>query len=258
MKKWLFILPILLLCEISFAQAAEEWRNDELCGTKLPDLKETEINGCDYAYCGEILPNQTLCSCSHQDEKLDNPFITELTLKRKNMPDMKWREDNIATTYISEHSIQTQYADLDGNKTKEIIVATLGGLSNGMGVSSWAVRVIDGDKISKAVYLKDYGTVSFLTRKKNDSGCKLLASQWLGGSEPYRGWGLYLTGKWYDYSADHFSETYERPTIYRRYLYSFEKERNQASKNETPLLWYKSPKTKEISGPDPWRSSNEN
>ena len=50
-----------------------------------------------------------------------------------------------------------------------------------------------------------------------------------------RGWGLYAQGTWFQLKDQQWLETKSFPKLSRRYLFRFEKEREQAKQ---PLLWF--------------------
>jgi hypothetical protein len=126
------------------------------------------------------------------------------------------------------------------------------GMSNGMGVQYWAVRAIIEGELSNALFAEDYGIVGYPTRSKSQKVCMLLVTRWLEGWEPTRGDGLYLAGRWFTYNTySHEMVPADRPVIYRRYLYGFERLRlGQLEKDQpTPLLWYKDKRQRSLLDP---------
>jgi hypothetical protein len=137
---------------------------------------------------------------------------------------------------------RTESADLTGSGREDIVVATMNGVSNGMGVEYWEVRAIVEGKLSNPVNVEDYGVMGYLTKAKSDKRCMLLVTSWNNGWEPKRGYGLYLSGQWFAYSnsTGEFYRVLDRPAVHRRYLYGFERLRlsELAKEDRVPLLWF--------------------
>jgi len=143
-------------------------------------------------------------------------------------------------------------ADFLGLGTSQLLLAVLNTQSNGMGVEYWSVWVITPDIVSAPLPLNDFGVMSFLTSAPGGK-CKVFAATWRPGWEPKRGHGLYIVGQWHEMSLFDISVDWDRPALYRRYLFDLERQRNRAL-GDTPrqsIPWHTSEAVKPIIGPYP-------
>jgi len=246
----LFVLSLSLCVGITLGLAGESlaWRKDKVCGHKLKTENE-EIAGCFRAYCAKTSPSSRICACMLADESDEAKILIEhdgKVIRRWNV-----------TLYppAGPAAFRVDMADLTGNGKEDLLVATMASESQGIGIQHWEVRAVVDNTVSNAVPVDDYGIVGFATHDKKNKRCSLLAAQWLSGWEPERGSGLYLFGRWFDFSSTS-AELYPavtRPAIYRRYLYSFEQMRLSAMERaeSAPLLWFTGADTKQMIGPYP-------
>jgi hypothetical protein len=94
---------------------------------------------------------------------------------------------------------QVVEADLDGDGKAERVLAVLNGVSNGLGVAHWTLRVLEpGRPTPLSFYLAEYGEGTFL-RREQGPGCDVLATAWRDLEDPLRGSGLYFIGHRYAY-----------------------------------------------------------
>jgi hypothetical protein len=144
-------------------------------------------------------------------------------------------------------------ADLNGDGQEEFLFAVMESMGQGMGVQSWKLRAIDGDKISNEVSVADYGVMSFLTCSPDRKGALLLGSRWTPGWEPRRGEGLYIAGQWYELGCGGFHAASDRPGVYHRYVHSLAEERGQAFGKDrpSPVEWYSKKNAHMLVGPYP-------
>jgi hypothetical protein len=132
-------------------------------------------------------------------------------------------------------------------------------VSNGMAVQSWTTCVLDGSDPSRpraCVATDDVPFLSLPTRAsrtaKDARACQLLAARWRWGSEPRRGDGLYLVGRWLDLRDGVLVPDARRPVIARRYLYRFAAERGDAVENarSAPIAWWQDATVRVLRCPD--------
>lgn len=117
-------------------------------------------------------------------------------------------------------------ADLDGEGGRELLVGVMASESNGISIQRWRLFALSADgRPLGELDAHDYGTLSGLFRVPGQPGCRLLASIWEYGSEPARGTGSYVRGRWMRLSAEGWSSMPGMPDMRRRYLFSFERER---------------------------------
>jgi len=244
-------ISILVFVGIStpiFASEPDNWRNDKVCGRKLSIPIKSDIKGCQEAYCVHLSTSSRICSCLKSTEFNKGTILIE----KSGTVIREWDTPLLAPLMsLNEYGFRVDAADLKGDGKEELIVAALDAVSNGMAVEYWTVWAVNGTAVSKPVSIMDYGRMGFLTQNKAEPGCKLLVTRWMEGYEPKRKDGLYLVGQWFD--IGNFEDggslmSADRPVIYRRYLYSFESQREEAKK---PLLWFHNLATKRVIGPYP-------
>ncbi len=231
------------------AWASEQWREDTLCGITFSKPEETIFSGFEKAYCVKTTTGARVCSCSKSPDSRDAQIIIE----KNGAITQQWNTEFAPPTSLADFRVES--ADLTGSGQRDIVVATMNGMSNGMGVQYWELRAVVDGVMSKPMIVEDYGIMGFLTRSKSQNKCALLSTRWLWGKEPARGSGLYLTGMWFTYSKNDraWTPAIDRPAVYRRYLNNFEKLRIEQlnSEHPIPLLWFSDKETKEIEGPYP-------
>ncbi len=106
---------------------------------------------------------------------------------------VRWNGD----TYLEVGRFEVVEADLDGDGAKEVMVAALVGVSNGMAAASWQLAILDGvTRAPRVVKLDEYGEGSFVQAAK---GCDLLRTEWRWLFDQKRGSGLYFTGRRFRY-----------------------------------------------------------
>jgi hypothetical protein len=131
--------------------------------------------------------------------------------------------------------------DLDGDGLPELTVVLLRSVSNGMGVESFQVAIIDGQQSTTQPLLFDveeFGGQGNFLWSPVDRRCRLLVTYWQNGSDRRRGDGLYFTGHWYLYRHGILDMDLQRPEVARRYLNSFAVERSRSGdEGMYPYTW---------------------
>jgi hypothetical protein len=141
-------------------------------------------------------------------------------------------------------------ADLDGDGQREVVIAALDGVSNGMGVPYWTVYVLTpsaGSWHVDSIEVHEYSTPGSWVISPHSDRCTLLVTRWANGEEPGRGGGLYLYASWWDVRSGRLSRREAHPMVRRRYLLSFQNERWRDSPLH-PLSWLQHPAAR-IVGP---------
>jgi hypothetical protein len=224
------------------------WRKEKSCGTRLKTEK-IGINGCVSAYCAQITTEYRVCACILKEDSDD----TKIYIERKGKIIREWKGSMYPPAGGAAFRIDK--ANISGAGKDDLLVATMASESQGIGIQYWEVRAVVDDRVTNAVPVDDYGILGFATRSSLKTPCHLLATQWLWGWEPKKGDGLYLYGRWFDFSptSTELYSALDRPAIYRRYLYSFERMRLSALEKEEPmpLLWFTDTATAPLIGPYP-------
>ena len=226
------VLALALVSTTLCAQAhAMPWKDDGLCGSTLPKFESAEVQACQTeAYCSSIDPQTRVCACSDQSEKV------QLTVEYRGKLVKTWATD-VTPVSFGPDALRIDEFGLNQKGEKQALFAVMQGQSNGMAIQSWSIWSIANGQVSDPVPAEDYGLISFATRPKGSQRCQLLVSNWRPGP---RG-GLFAVGRWHDVHEGQFAPGKERPAMTRRYLYRFEKQRDEHRRTELPLRWYAHP-----------------
>ena len=134
-------------------------------------------------------------------------------------------------------------ADLDGDGSPEIVVATFDAASNGMGVAYWTVYVLSPGRMGwkvDSLGVQDYSSIGSWVALPKEKRCNLLQTAWVEAFEPRRGEGLYFQARWKAFEIGRFIDRVDRPTLRRRFLFRFEHERGDTTITNAPWRWLRS------------------
>jgi hypothetical protein len=154
---------------------------------------------------------------------------------------------------LQPDSFEVIEADLDADGAREILIAVYHAHSTGLSVAYWTVYVLTPGSNSwqvDSLSVQEYSTVGSWAALPGETRCNLLHTSWVNGFEPSRGVGLYLEATWYALQYGQFVRRADRPVVRRRYLYSFERERNSNATPDAPLGWLRDHRAK------PWTSQH--
>jgi len=170
---------------------------------------------------------------SYQSEKEDDGSYFKMSYWRENQRVLEWRSDGFLMSPADTFAVEL--VNVDGDNATELVVSVMTGEGMGMGVQSSDIFVIDRQKnsISAPISVEDYGRVSGFYGRSGQA-CRLLSTSW-ESIEDKKGYGLYAQGTWYQLKGQQWQETKAFPSVSRRYLFRFEKEREAAKQ---PLLWF--------------------
>jgi hypothetical protein len=251
-------------------RAESGWMSEVLCTrTKprpllvpAPRSRVQSAPGCTTAACVTTADGIRVCSCVSES---NDEAWGQLTLEfRGRHVEFGKREELIpvwADLFAKEFLVFR--GDLDEDGRRETIVVAPISVSNGMAVEGWLVLIANGkDPAAPAVELpvEDWGLTMFRARP-NGRACRLLRAEWRNGADPKRGAGLYLVGQWYLYRDGKLVPDRDHPLVARRYLYSFERERDEILGPgfrdctwpycSPRRLWFRDPRTFVVKCPDP-------
>lgn len=148
------------------------------------------------------------------------------------------------SAYLGETSdFEVLRGDLDGDRRLELIVSNHDTTSAGMGVNYWTIAILPD--VESRVFeppltfrVEEYG--SWGTFVSDRARVSILATKWLWTDDPTGklGRGLYLVGQWWQYKSGQLLPLLSKPTLMRRYLLSFERERLQTIDSpHAPYRW---------------------
>lgn len=250
------ILATLLALTLTPTFAADaRWRKDLPCGKDLPQMQETPAGNWKQL-CTTLPQGRTLCAQMTDEEK----SIARFTLLSGRKLIKQWELEITPSPLFVPESFRMTQADLDGDGQDEILLAIQTLQGQGLGIEQWELYAMFDQQISDAINVEDYGGMSQLVCAPGQRGAMLLRSEWHEGSEPQRGDGLYITGRWYQLNKmsiantpSFFSTVSGRPSIYQRLLFSLEKRRLHAMEStpRKPVRWYQDKNTQVVIGPYP-------
>lgn len=179
-------------------------------------------------------PREKVCmQGSYENEKDDGSSYFKMSYWQNAKQVLEWRSDGFLMSPADTFAVEL--IDVAGDNASELVVSVMTGEGMGMGVQSADIFVVNRQKltVSEPVSVEDYGRVSGFYGRKGQS-CRLLSTSW-ESIEDKKGYGLYAQGTWYQLKGQQWQETTALPKLSRRYLFRFEKEREQAKQ---PLLWF--------------------
>lgn len=133
------------------------------------------------------------------------------------------------STYGTD-TIEVHQLDLDADGKAEIVAADFVTMSNGMGVQTWNLVILDG-RSGKAATIKveDYGKGSF--QREKDGSYTILETSW-----DWMGPALYFVARPYEYEHGQLVPQKQQGMWRRRFLVSFQRERGEGG---GPGQWLK-------------------
>ena len=148
------------------------------------------------------------------------------------------------STYLGETSdFEVLRGDLDGDRRLELIVSNHDTTSVGMGVNYWTIAILPD--VASGLFIRpltfrveEYGSSGTFVSARD--GVSILATKWVWTDDPKGklGRGLYLVGQWWQYNSGQLLPLLSKPTLMRRYLLSFERERLQTIDSpHAPYRW---------------------
>ena len=234
-------LPFLIGFLLIFTSATVAQRLSQ--GSKLV---ETELSDVLEAFCSNLSGGFRVCRV-RKNEDADAEFIIQKggsTVSSIQAP--FW-----SLAGVDPDSFFAYRGDLDLDGTNEIVLVSMEGVSNGMGITFSTAYVFDGKTVESHGRPISFSVEEF-SHKENfiyDSRAhrtNILITYWKSYEtiDPKRGWGMYLMGKWFRYRHGKLEPIATKPTLARRFLYSFAEERDNGSfENREPYTWLKDRRT---------------
>ena len=201
--------------------------------TKAPSPQSVTIKGYVRGHCVSLPNSIRVCKLLSEREDI---FLIE----KDGKPLGSWP----TSAYLGETSdFEVLRGDLDGDRRLELIVSNHDTTSAGMGVNYWTIAILP-DVESRAFEppltfrVEEYGSSG--TFVSGGGKVSILATKWVWTDDPQgkRGRGLYLVGQWWQYKSGQLLPLLSKPTLMRRYLLSFERERLQTIDSpHAPYRW---------------------
>jgi len=169
-----------------------------------------------------------------------------------------------ASAFMGDTSeFEVLIGDLEGDGSRELVVANFDGASCGLGVQYWTISIFSDPEFQTfhaplTFVVEDYHTFgSFVSEA---SGVDILQTRWLYSEDPkrQRSTGMYLVGQWWKYKSGGLVPVQNRQLIGRRLLESFESEMGKTIGDALePYIWLSSPKA-DVFKVDPLIQSKKN
>jgi hypothetical protein len=187
-------------------------------------------HGCQQESCAHLRGGGQVCQClSDTVRTITVTGVVPRTLKFER----PWSDIRPDTFDVIE-------ADLEGDGSREIVVATLDAVSNGMAVPSWTILALSPGAYGwgiDSLQVEEYSSLGSWVTHRGEKSCNLLQTQWVNGYEAGRGGGLYLQASWQAFEYSRFIQRVDRPVIRRRFLNSFDRQRSDTTIRDAPWAW---------------------
>lgn len=204
--------------------------------------KESSVGGFDSGYCVNLSSKFRVCKAANY-ERGETKFLISKNNKILTTTDAPYY--SLACCEMKDFFALR--GDLDKDGSAEIIIASLEGIGNGMGIASYKIHIFrDPTKFASEkpliFSLQEFGEKGNFIFDKQKNETQILVTYWSSfeNLDPNRGYGTYLVGKWFRYRNGLLEPVFEKPTLARRFLYSFGDEVRKTQNNLfTPYLWLK-------------------
>jgi len=232
-RKISILLLFLLLCSVV--------RAGRLRPGTVP--KEADFPNYEGAVCSELDGDYRICKVM-----LTYEGDAEYEVFHKDKMVNSFKAPFWSTADAAPEDFWTYRGDLDNDGSREIVLVSGEGVSNGMGVTYLTVHILSdpmmlGNKTHVKFPLKEFGAdQNFIFNPKNKR-TEILVTYWADSNslDPRRGWGTYLFGKWFRYDKGKLKPILSRPIRARRFLNSFARIRDNGSfPNRYPYKWLSS------------------
>lgn len=201
-------------------------------------------DGVDKANCSDGPQGIRICKCLSDREDAECSEYGVFHVQKDGKTIQRW----YSSAFLGAlDDFEAMSVDLDGDGHRELVIANRTSETLGMGVLTWSIAIIGGLDVSSSpivLVTEDYGEGS-LARLGGMRGCQLLITDW-GVHKP--DYATYFSGVWLHYQKGEVSPAKNYPMLARRYLFSFEGERNHSFEGyrAKPLKWLLHPKAKAV------------
>lgn len=221
--------------------AQEDWRSDVPCASArrlgpegVGPGEPARFVPCPSRSCVDLPGGGRVCACGGT-EGMDS-----LRVERNGRVTHEWSAETDALSGPGGWEVLA--APIGARGEAILAIAQRTAISNGLGVSYWRLWLVDpgGTAGPAHVDLHEYASGGSWVRPRRGGPCRLFATRWTTGGEPGRPTGLYLQGRWLAWRDGALHADPARPTVERRYLSGFERERT-GRRAGSPFAWFRSP-----------------
>lgn len=212
---------------------------------RLPRPVPAPLAQCESGHCVDLGEGKSICKCQADDYEMI-VFENEKAVQR-------WPIE-FNNNYTQNFEVLS--GALRGDRQELLIVVNHDTTSNGLGITYWSINVLDPTDLRRAPIsweTSEHGLGSFAKAvNQRETGCDILITEWSPGSEPDGKVGLYFVGTWFRLSENSLTQFQTRRKRLRRYLSSFQRERNNYRAKEydfrrlqgSPAQWLRPSKAK--------------
>ena len=226
---------MLISAEPAFAQGLKKGTNPA----------ETSIST-SAAFCSDLSGGFRVCRV-----RLSEDDDAEFQVQRSGVTLAKIDADFWSNIAVEPKDFFAYRGDMDRDGASEIVLVSLNGVSQGMGVTYATAYIFDGRTLEKgkppiSVPIEEFGDRENFIYDRKTGRTNVLITYWRNydSIEPKRQPGVYLIGKWVSYRNGRLQPMLTRPTLARRFLNSFAAERDNGwFENRTPFTWLKDRRT---------------
>lgn len=124
-------------------------------------------------------------------------------------------------------SFEVLTIDLDGDGTKEKVLAAWNAQGNGLGVNSWTIRVFDRDwkLLGQFNEVSDWGDSSLVRAPRGRKGCDIAVTSFVDSTNRRGVQGISLRAVFHRLAGGRMEVAPDHPAVQRRYDFAFERQR---------------------------------
>lgn len=146
-------------------------------------------------------------------------------IDRPGQPRQTLRDNLMAGRF---RSFEVITVDLDGDGTRERVLAAWNGQGNGLGVNSWTVRVFDRDwkLIGQFDEVSDWGDSSLTRAPRGRPGCDVAVTGFVESTNRRGVQGISFRAVFHRLAGGRMEVAPDHPAVQRRYDFAFQRQRN--------------------------------
>lgn len=223
-------------------------------GLKGYQSVNTPVAGFGEAFCAKLPDDLSVCKAV-ADRNEGN--AAKYLVRRNEETLGEWKTE--ITMYSGVKDFEVLTGDLDGDGAAEIIVPQFDGASNGLGVNYYTLYILPkpaGKNFHAPLVLRaeEFGASGTFVFNSPTKTIDILITYWANDFElpnlaaaKTKAGGTYFIGRWFRYQNGKVTPVFDKPVLARRYLKSFQNERdNRESDKNYPFSWLQNKDTLQL------------
>lgn len=244
----------LVLATCAAAAPPADAQADTLCalGPVLNKPAPLTLKGCVQAVC-TAAGEQLLCTCK---------TASAWQYQRRTVDRVLQRWPTEVSPMTGADAFELRQADIAADGRPRWLVARALGVSNGLGVSTHELCVVDPDNPPALLpatpvcrRVQEWQALTLMVQEPGQPGCSLMDSAWQPGREPGRGPGTYAAGRLWRWQGQQWQAVPipERQAVARRLLPTFMNQREELPRLQSTAgtLWYQHATAQHAACPGP-------